>query len=325
MNLKRNILSGHGVGLVTPFHAPDSGAQAGKIDYPALERILAPMARAAVDFVVVLGENAERATLRQEERLQLLSFVLEIVKPPLSLLIGVGGDDPSDIEDQIHQLQATAQPLDHRKVIAGLILSSPSEGRFDAPGYVAHARRVAEVSPWPVVLQRRSSASARQPLDVAVFMELARVPNIVGVRLDGEDRRFAIQLLQHRPAGWGVVTASDTLAISDLALGTDGIISSLGNAFPDAWGRMVHQALFGDISSARETYRALYPLIEAVDSLPAAGAVKHVLSLLNVCGAQVRPPLTGVSDVARAQLYAAIAQLPDAWHAPAAARSGVLG
>lgn len=324
MNAKRNILRGHGVGLVTPLHAPDAGAQAGKIDYPALERILTPMARAAVDFIVVLGENSERATLRQEERLQLLSFVLEIVKPPLSLLIGVGGDDPSDIEDQIHQLQATAQPLDHRKVIAGLILSPPSEGRFDAPGYVAHSRRVAEISPWPVVLHRRSSAQARQPLDVDVFLELAQAPNIVGVRLDGEDRRFAVRLLQHRPPGWGVVTASDALAISDLALGTDGVISSLGNAFPDAWGRMVHQALFGDIASARDTYSALYPLIEAIDDLPAAAAVKQVLSLLNLSGASVRPPLTAVSGAAQERLYSAIAQLPDAWHAPAAARSGVL-
>ncbi len=312
--MKNNPLHGHGVGLVTPFHNSQLSLQTGSMDFPALEKMVARMVQSPVDFLVVLGEHSERSTLRQEERLQLVQFMLDVVKPPLHLFIGVGGDDPSDVEHQIQQLVEVTQGRDPKKVISGLLLASPVSGRFDAPGYVRHAQNVAECSPWPVVLHRRVDEPRGPSLGVDVFLQLAKDQRFLGVRLDGDDRRFTDALLQQRPPHFRVVTACDPMALSDLALGTDGVISAVGNALPEAWGRLVHQALFGDFSSARESHRLLYPLLTALDAVPTASGVKEVLTLIGQSNAGVRPPLSALNGPDRQRIYDALAALPPDWN-----------
>jgi len=312
--MKNNPLQGHGVGLITPFHGSQLSLQKGSMDLPALEKMVARMSQSPVDFLVVLGEHSERSTLRQEERLQLVQFMLEIVKPPLQLFIGVGGDDPSDVEHQILQLVEVTQGRDAKKVIAGLLLSSPASGRCDAHGFILHAQNVAECSPWPVVLHRRAHESRGASLGIDVFLQLAQDHRILGVRLDGDDRRFTDALLQQRPPHFRVVTACDPMALSDLALGTDGVISALGNALPEAWGRLVHQALFGDFSGARESHRILYPLLAALDAVPTASGIKEVLALMGQTDAGVRPPLSALSGPDRQRIYDALAALPPGWN-----------
>ena len=312
--MKNNPVQGHGVGLITPFHGSHLSLQQGSMDLPTLEKMVARMIQSPVDFLVVLGEHSERSTLRLEERLQLVQFMLEVVKPPLQLFIGVGGDDPSDVEQQIQQLAEVAHGRDSKKVIAGLLLASPASGRCDAHGYVLHAQNVAECSPWPVVLHRRADEPRGASLDIDVFLQLAEDHRFLGVRLDGDDRRFTDALLQQRPPHFRVVTACDPVALSDLALGTDGVISALGNALPEAWGRLVHQALFGDFSGARETHRHLYPLLAALDSVPTASGIKEVLALMGQADAGVRPPLSALSSPDRQRIYDALAALPQGWN-----------
>jgi dihydrodipicolinate synthase/N-acetylneuraminate lyase len=77
---------------------------------------------------------------------------------------------------------------------------------------------------------------------------------------------------------------------------------------------LVHQALFGDFSSARESHRLLYPLLTALDAVPTASGVKEVLTLIGQSNAGVRPPLSALNGPDRQRIYDALAALPPDWN-----------
>ena len=67
-----NNLSGLGVAMVTPF------TDTGKVDFPALQRLVEHLISGTCDFLVVLGTTAETPTLTLEEQRGVLDFVIEI-------------------------------------------------------------------------------------------------------------------------------------------------------------------------------------------------------------------------------------------------------
>ena len=66
-----NKLSGLGVAMVTPF------TDKGKVDFPALQKLVEHLISGACDFLVVLGTTAETPTLTLEEQSRVLNFVIE--------------------------------------------------------------------------------------------------------------------------------------------------------------------------------------------------------------------------------------------------------
>ena len=82
----RHILSGVGAALVTPF-TPE-----GRIDYPALERMVDYVIDGGVDYIVALGTTAETPTLYIQERAVIARYVIERAAGRVPIVLGVGGN-----------------------------------------------------------------------------------------------------------------------------------------------------------------------------------------------------------------------------------------
>lgn len=80
----RHILSGVGAALVTPF-TPE-----GRIDYPALERMVDYVIDGGVDYIVALGTTAETPTLYIQERAVIARYVIERAAGRVPIVLGVG-------------------------------------------------------------------------------------------------------------------------------------------------------------------------------------------------------------------------------------------
>ena len=65
-------LRGLGTALITPFKAD------GSVDYEALARVLDTQLTGAVDYIVVLGTTGEAATMTENERAEVRTFVVSM-------------------------------------------------------------------------------------------------------------------------------------------------------------------------------------------------------------------------------------------------------
>ena len=82
-----NNLSGLGVAMVTPFTVT------GKVDFPALQKLVEHLLSGACDFLVILGTTGETPTLTLEEQRSVLDFVIEINAKRKAIVVGLAGND----------------------------------------------------------------------------------------------------------------------------------------------------------------------------------------------------------------------------------------
>ena len=88
MDLAR--LKGLGVALATPFKPASSGDfGAGAVDMPAFRALVSRLVAAKTDFLVVLGSTGEAATVRDEERDDLVAAARE-ESDGVPVIVGAG-------------------------------------------------------------------------------------------------------------------------------------------------------------------------------------------------------------------------------------------
>src|SRR6056300_658802 len=89
-------LTGTGVALVTPF------TDDGRVDHPALERLVNYQIDNGIDYLVVLGTTAETATLSQEERTFVKETVIRANAGRLPLVVGIGGNNTAEVVRELN-------------------------------------------------------------------------------------------------------------------------------------------------------------------------------------------------------------------------------
>src|SRR5690606_29327839 len=90
-----HLLRGTGVALVTPFNNDQS------VDFSALEQLVNHVIEGGVNYVVALGTTAETPTLTEQEKKDILRFVIEKTAGRVPVVCGAGGNNTAEV---IHQL-----------------------------------------------------------------------------------------------------------------------------------------------------------------------------------------------------------------------------
>jgi 4-hydroxy-tetrahydrodipicolinate synthase len=120
--------------------------------------------------------------------------------------------------------------------------------------------------------------------------------NIVAVKEASGDLDQISQIICHKPDGFMVLSGDDALTLPLMALGADGVISVVANAFPAEFSAMVRLARKGSYAEARKIH---YSLVGIIDLLFADGnpaGVKAALSCMDICKNVLRLPLVPADD-----------------------------
>lgn len=289
-----NNLSGLGIAIVTPF------TDQGKIDFPALQRLVEHLISSACDFLVVLGTTAETPTLTLEEQRQVLDFVIEINAKKKFILVGLAGNHTTALCDRIESFNFTG--------VDAILSACPYYNKPTQEGLTAHFIAVAESSPVPVMLYNVPSRTGCN-LKASTTLELAQHPNIFAIKEASGDLAQIDLILKNRPPNFLVFSGDDALTLSMIASGSDGVISVIGNALPNIFGDMVHQALFGQILEARHAHLELVDSIDAIFAEGNPSGIKAMLEHLRICSSNVRLPLVPATKELKDRIYACLAEL----------------
>lgn len=275
MDLKK--LKGTGVALVTPF------SKDGSVDYPALKRLVEHCIRGKADYLVPLGTTGESVTLDKRERRSVIDFVVEVTDRRVPLMMGLGGNNTEEV------LRAFDE-VDFSRIDAVLSVS-PYYNRPTQRGIIEHYKRIAGVSPVPV-LAYNVPARTGSNMDAETTLELAHsVKNLVGIKEASGSVEKAMSIISRRPKGFLVISGDDALTLPLLACGADGLISVIANAFPKETSSLVRHGLSGDFNRARQAHYDLWEITNAIFAEGNPAGIKGLLKLLRITDEYVRLPL----------------------------------
>lgn len=287
-------LQGLGVALITPFHSD------GKVDYPALQRVVEHLISGGCDFLVVLGTTAETPTLSPEEQRSVVDFVVEVNANRMPVVVGVSGNNTVELCSRIGTWDLEG--------IDAFLVASPAYNKPSQLGIVTHFKAVADAAPKPIVLYNVPGRTASN-MSAATTLQLAKHDNVCGIKEASGDLGQIGLILAQRPEGFAVWSGDDALALPTVSMGAEGVISVMGNVCPAEMSRMIQQTAFGQIQEAQKTHQALTPIMDLLFAEGNPVGVKVALKHLGICETHVRLPLIDGSKDLTDKLYKAIAEM----------------
>ena len=285
-------LKGTGVAIITPFK------QNGQINFDGLEKLINHCIKGGVEYLVPLGTTGESVTLSKDEKTEILNFIIEKNEGRVPIVAGFGGNNTHAIIKEIEAF--------HFKGIDAVLSASPAYNKPSQEGIFQHYKAIAAASPKPVIIYNvpsRTSSNIKAETTLRIANE---IENIIGIKEASGDFNQCMQIAKNRPKDFLAISGDDNITLGLIAYGFDGVISVVGQAFPNTFSEMVRHCLKGDFEGARKLH---YELNDITDMLFAEGSppgIKCALELLGICEAHVRLPLVAIPDSLRHKLKTAI-------------------
>jgi len=290
-----SMFKGVGVALVTPFQSNS------QVDFTGLQRLVEHQINNGTDYLVVQGTTGESATLSVEEKKSVLDFVIEINAKRLPIVLGIGGNNTAAVVDTIQKTDL--------KDVDGILSVSPYYNKPSQEGIYQHYKAISGSTDKPIILYNVPGRTMSNVLAETTLRIARDFKNIVAVKEASGNLEQVMEIINNKPKGFVVLSGDDALTLPHMAIGGDGVISVVANAFPKRFSMLVHSAMNNNMDLAREKH---YELIEIIQQLFAdgnPGGVKHVLKLLNICDDTLRLPLVPVKKSVADKLYQLTAKI----------------
>ena len=271
----KKLLSGCGTALATPF-------KDGKVDYDSYRNMVRRQVAAGIHFLVPLGSTAETPCLEDEEKIELLKITRELC-PDRPVVAGVGTNSLVQTIRNIRLLDPYG--ADAYLVVVPYYNKPTQEGLFE------YFKAVASATSKGIVAYNVPGRTGTN-MKAETTLRIAEIPNIIAVKEASGNLNQILDIINGAPAGFSVLSGNDDQTWPLMACGADGIVSVASNIAPALMVELAEAALAGNMQKAKELNFKLVPLYKNcfVESNPIP--VKAGLSVLGLCTAQMRSPLT---------------------------------
>lgn len=221
-------LRGLGTALITPFKADKS------VDYEALARLLDTQLTGSVDYIVVLGTTGEAATMTEEEKREVRTFIRKYVNGRLPLVLGVGGNNTAAVCESLNTIDLTG--------FEAILSVCPYYNKPNQEGLYQHFCAVAEASPIPVILYNVPGRTGVNLLPETVMRIYEAHPDkIAGIKEASGNVEQIKHLIDLAKDKLLVISGDDGIACEIMEAGGAGLISVASNAFPEDFYDIVHK------------------------------------------------------------------------------------
>jgi 4-hydroxy-tetrahydrodipicolinate synthase len=273
-------LHGTGVALVTPFTATH------EVDYAGWRNLLDFTIAGGVEYLVINGTTGESPTTTAAEKAELLRVAKAHVAGRVPLVYGIGSNDTAAAETLLHSTDLDG--------ITAILSASPAYNKPSQAGIVAHYQRLADAAPRPLLLYNVPGRTGSN-MSAETTLKLAGHPNIIGIKEASGNVEQCLAILARKPADFLFLSGDDMLTVPLIACGAVGIITVLGNAFPQKFSDMTRAALAGDFAQAQQLLFHFVHLNPLMYEEGNPVGVKAALALQGVCSGEVRLPLVPAS------------------------------
>lgn len=290
-------LSGMGVALVTPFREDFS------IDYDALGTVVDHIVGGGADFIVVLGTTAETPALSPDEQSMVKEFVVRRAGGRLPLVLGVGGNNTAALRERLSHEDFSGY--------SAVLSVVPYYSKPSQEGIYRHYRALAEASPLPVVMYNVPGRTGVNMNSSTVLRLAKEEPRIIGIK-EASGRPDQIQeILRGKPEGFELISGDDALTYPIMGIGASGVISVVGNVFPEEFTKMVSLCREGRREEAKMIHDKLNEFYKLLFVEGNPSGVKSALEALGLVKNVLRLPLVPVSSPTDARIKEVVKELKE--------------
>jgi 4-hydroxy-tetrahydrodipicolinate synthase len=284
------MITGSIPALVTPF-------KNGELDLVTLKKLVEWHIAEGSTGLVPVGTTGESPTLSHAEHQKVIEVVVQTVAGRVPVIAGAGSNNTAEGISLIQFAERVGAD-------AALVVT-PYYNKPTQAGLVAHFTALHDCCALPIVIY---NIPGRSVVDMSpeTMGQLAKLPRIIGVK----DATGKIERVSQQRATCGAdfiqLSGEDATALGFNAHGGVGCISVTANVAPRLCAEFQAATLAGNYAKALEYQDRLMPLHEAIFIEPGLVSAKYALSLLGLCSEDVRLPLVGLTDGAKARVKAAM-------------------
>ena len=277
----RDKFTGTGIAIVTPFHAD------GTIDWESYKKLVEFWIKEKVEYLVVLGTTGESATIHGKEKQEVFSFISKTVAGRLPLMAGIGGNDTKEVLEGFKTFDL--------KGYDAILSVSPYYNKPNQEGLIQHYKALDAATPLPIMIYNVPGRTG-QSMTAKTQLTIAReCKNIFGTKEASGNFELISEIIKYKPADFMVVSGDDGIALPMIAIGSDGVISVVANAYPGGFSEMVRLGLQGKYKEARLYHHKYSDIITSMFAEGSPSGVKAYLSEMGLCQNTFRQPVWPVS------------------------------
>jgi 4-hydroxy-tetrahydrodipicolinate synthase len=288
--MKNTIFKGFATALATPMTSTG-------VDYDALARLIDFQLEGGINGLVAVGTTGESATLEPWERKEVIRFTIDRVNGRVPVVAGTGTNNTA------HVLDFTKFACDNGA--DGVLVVTPYYNKATQGGLIAHYTAVADASDKPVIIYNVPSRTGVD-MSVSVYQELAKRPNIAGIKEASTDIGKILRIRAQCPQDFCIWAGNDHLTVPILSLGGKGVISVMSNLFPEQMNLMTFAALDGDFDTAAALQCHMLPWTDFLGCEVNPIPIKAAMAAIGYDCGPGRLPLTPLSPEHRHLLSALI-------------------
>lgn len=282
---------------ITPFTAD------GALDEPGLRAHLGRLAAAGIGVYLAGSGSGEGYTLDAGEVEQVLTVAAEELagRVPVRAM----GVEPRTAAQMVAMARLAA-----RSGVEALQLYSLDQGHGNRPTRAEldrYLRTVLDAATLPVVLSSHQSVGYLLAPDLIGGL-LDDYDRVIGVNCSTQDVTYLLRVIEAVDQRADVHVGGPLHALTCLALGGQGYLSSDGNLAPRLCVSVIDAHRAGDLAGCDDAYRTVMRLFAATRDAGGVAATKAALDLLGLPGGPPRPPRLPLDATARERVRRTIVE-----------------
>ena len=233
--------------LLTPFTADD------QVDMTMYEKNLNAQVDAGVRGIIIGGSLGEASTLSIEEKETLVRFSVAHLAGKIPVIMNIAEGSTKEAVSQARLAKEWGAD--------GLMLLPPMRYKADDRETVEFFKAVARNTDLPIMIYN-NPVDYKIDVTLDMFQELTEFPHINAIKESTRDVTNITRLRNRFGNRFAILCGVDPLTVEELALGADGLVAGLVDAFPKETVVMHDLVKAGRMDEAIAIYRWFMPLLE---------------------------------------------------------------
>jgi 4-hydroxy-tetrahydrodipicolinate synthase len=275
--------------MVTPFDNNDN------VDIETAKVLADYLMQNGSDAIVVAGTTGESPTLTRDEEYALFTAVKNTVGNRGYVIAGTGSNSTTEAIEATHKAYELGMDAS--------LQVCPYYNKPNQDGLYNHFKMIADAVPdMPMILYNIPGRTGVNLLPETVIWLAKDSKNIVGIKEASGNIEQTLAIRQALPE-FGIYSGDDSLTLSLLAAGADGVISVASHLAGNEIQSMCTKFFSGDAVGATELNVSLFNLFKVLFISTNPVPIKTALSMGGFPVGSVRPPLAELSENDYNKLY----------------------
>jgi 4-hydroxy-tetrahydrodipicolinate synthase len=260
---------------LTPFTADD------QVDVQMFKKNLDAQIAAGVAGVIIGGSLGEASTLTLDEKKKLIECALQKMGGKLPVILNIA---EGSTKDAMHQATlAESWGAD------GIMLLPPMRYKADDRETVEFFKSVARNTSLPIMIYN-NPVDYKINVTLDMFQELSECSNINAIKESTREVMNVTRLKNRFGNRFAILCGVDPLTFEELALGADGLVAGLVDAFPKETVVLYNLVKSGKMEEAIKIYRWFMPLLELDIHPKLVQYIKLAATEMGISSEHVRAP-----------------------------------